>query len=199
MSSIPSGTKSLIPVGTKIKFSVKKIDLNSGNYLINQTNILNIQKHKQNSMVAHFWDGKKSQWSVQSVSDNALLPPLRWYKKDMFDIQRKITGKYDSIYPINVGSKANFSIQTLRGGGVVGSQEMNCNVTRSTQIVFQGDSKDIFVIVCNSKGENVESKTIHYYSPEFNLSLKTTTTETKRNKKTEEVIEVTSIEKPKAN
>ncbi len=199
LSSVPAGEKKPLPEGTVLQYKVTRFNAITGEYLVNQVNVVKIKQLRGNTMHAYHKSGKTGLWSTQHISSNAFLPPLRWYSKNRFNIAVTPAGNYDAIYPLHIGKKASFSFKTLQAGGAFFESNRSCEVLSTLKERAAGKEQDLFKIACTTQTDNTRETSTITYSPQWNVVVEKKLVEESPKGKFEESTVLQSIKIPKKN
>ncbi len=196
LSSVPAGEKKPLPEGTVLEYKVTRFNAITGEYLINQVNIVKVKQLRGNTMHAYHKSGKTGLWSTQHISSNAFLPPLRWYSKNRFNIAVTPQGNYDEIYPLHIGKKASFKYKTLQAGGAFLESQRSCEVLSTVKAEAAGTPQDLFKIACTTQTDDIKETSTITYSPQWNLIVEKNIVEQSAKGKFEESMLLQSIKFP---
>ncbi len=196
LSSIPVGEKRLVTVGTNLEYKVKKFHRKTGKIFTNQTDLIRFKKNHKGKSYVHMKDGKSGQWSTQVLLPNAFVPYERWYRKKKFHYKTTLQGNPDSLYPIQMDKKSEFSFQKLLSGGRFHQYSRNCQVVEFTKIHVLKQEMEAYKVLCVTTANQFKEEATHYISPDYNL-IKSTLISTTPQGEFEEERELMKLDLPR--
>ncbi len=172
LSSLDPGVRKALPPNTILKQSITKYNAVTGDYLVNQIQTIRIQKVSNDSLLAFVRLGETNQWDVQKISTNAFLPPLRSLVKGVETSKVTAAGRYDDLYPVQVGKEATFSFKTMHAGGAFSDSTKHCFVGGTEKIKIADQLEEVFLVSCKTTTDDTIETGKYFYSSKWNMIVK---------------------------
>lgn len=105
-------------------------------------------------------------------SPNNFIPPLEVTNDRGTLVRHKVSGNYNSIYPLEVGGKMNFTEFILGKTSSFVAHNYECKVVKAAKRVVKVTSLDVFLVECEQVQGNSPKLIITEYSPKLRQTIR---------------------------
>jgi serine/threonine protein kinase len=158
--------------GAQFTYEIKIINERTGKVFKSMTETYQIKNSGRQIASFDIKNNNSKKIEKIKVTANSFLPPFEYTDERGKPTKLKITGNYDSIYPLATGNSMEYTAIALENGGSFQQTIQQCKVLGKENLNLKSYQFETYVVQCKEINQNNPSETWTYYSPKLKQFVK---------------------------